>query len=551
MILRIRPDWWDGHIRVLVLLVILTILPAACVLWFMNAAVANDADAARQRIAAAYRGQLRLVRSRLDAVWRAQAARLNAPGDPSREFQRLISSEAADGAVLLDSSGYVAFPWTDVRNDLATLDAQVAGLEHLAAASRDMTIQAVARRLNDYGRHLPAGDRLRLMDDVRTWSPNVMLPTQAALRLSLDMVDAERPEAVPDVVRKTSLPDVWALTSADQRTIGLYRTGRIEAFMHDFLHQVSPEGVVFIAYPPDVAADAEAIAAGPWLPGWQISYVPLDQTLASSVRRQRTIYVSVALGGIALMVVTGVLGGRSMRRHLQVARLKTDLVAAVSHELRTPLASMRVLVDGLLRDREIDPVKARDYLELLVIENQRLTRLVDNFLTFSRLERNAGRVDLAPTAPGDVVNAALDAVRERVPPSCDLRVHVEPGLPRVLADAEGLTTALVNLLDNAIKYSPGDKRIAVTARRDGEGFVLFAVSDNGIGIAPREQRRIFRRFYRVDQRLASATTGVGLGLSIVDLIARGHGATVTVESAPGAGSTLTLRVRIAGTGVAA
>jgi two-component system, OmpR family, phosphate regulon sensor histidine kinase PhoR len=252
-----------------------------------------------------------------------------------------------------------------------------------------------------------------------------------------------------------------------------------------------------------------------------------------------------------LMLVAGVIGGRSMRRHLQVARLKTDLVAAVSHELRTPLASMRVLVDGLLSDREVDPVKTRDYLALLAAENERLSRLIENFLTFSRLDRHPRRFELAPVPPGDLVRAAVDAVRDRVPASCDLRVELEPELPPVLADADGMTTALVNLLDNAVKYSPADQRITISARRDGDAFVAFAVSDHGIGIAPREQRRIFRRFYRVDQRLASATSGVGLGLSIVDLIARGHGATVSVQSDPGAGSTFTLRLRRAGEGAPA
>src|SRR3954470_13091462 len=103
MNLRMRPEWWDGNIRILALLVVLTIVPAACVLWFMNAAVANDAAAAQERILVAYRGQLHLVRSRLDGLWRAQAERLNTTGDASQEFQRLISTQVAEGAVLLDA----------------------------------------------------------------------------------------------------------------------------------------------------------------------------------------------------------------------------------------------------------------------------------------------------------------------------------------------------------------------------------------------------------------------------------------------------------------
>jgi signal transduction histidine kinase len=121
-------------------------------------------------------------------------------------------------------------------------------------------------------------------------------------------------------------------------------------------------------------------------------------------------------------------------------------------------------------------------------------------------------------------------------------VVVAPGLPLLMADANALITALVNLLDNAIKYTPVDKRIALRVHRDGDRFVTFLVEDNGIGIPAREQRRIFRRFYRVDQRLAQDTGGVGLGLSIVDLIARGHRGSVAVQSTPGTGSTFVLRV---------
>ena len=151
-----------------------------------------------------------------------------------------------------------------------------------------------------------------------------------------------------------------------------------------------------------------------------------------------------------------------------------------------------------------------------------------------------------PISPVSVVDAAVVAVRERLPASCHLEIAVDPHLPPVLADRERLVTALINLLDNALKYSPGEQRITITAQPAGEAMVAFAVADNGIGIAPREQRRIFRRFYRVDQRLSRETSGVGLGLSIVDLIARGHGGAVTVRSQPGAGSTFTLTVRRAG-----
>jgi signal transduction histidine kinase len=278
------------------------------------------------------------------------------------------------------------------------------------------------------------------------------------------------------------------------------------------------------------------------LPSWQLSFQPLaDTEVEAAASRQRAVYKSVAAAGIAAMALLAIVAGRTFRRHLRLARLKTDLVAAVSHELRTPLASMRVLVDGLLEDDEIDPVKTRDYLRLLATENARLSRLIENFLTFSRLERGRQQFVFAPTAPSAIVSGALDAIRDRLPPGCDLHAQVDPDLPPVVADAEAVVTALINLLDNAVKYTPPEKRILLRVHRDAAG-VVFAVQDNGIGIPARERRRIFRRFYRVDQRLARETGGVGLGLSIVDLVARAHGGTVTVESEAGAGSTFRLRL---------
>jgi signal transduction histidine kinase len=514
-------------------------------LWFMNQAMTTESTAARQRVQEAYRGQLRLVRSRLDGVWRAQATRLNADGDSEQGFARLITGELAEGALLLGGDGSVAYPNRQIQRDTghADLERRLAALSNLSPRDRAPDIALVAARLNDYTLALSSTSRLKLMDRLRTLAPNVWLPTQAALQLSMDLLDVERPAPVPDVLRQTALHDTWALTSTDRRVVGLYRTGRVEEMMHDFLHEISPEGIVFIAYPPDEQVDAEAIAAGPWLPGWQLSFMPLDPRPFDQIaKRRRAVYLSVALVAIALMVIVGAAAGGGLRRHLRLARLKTDLVAAASHELRTPLASMRLLVDGLLADAVLDPTKTREYLELLAVENGRLSRLIDNFLTFSRLDRHRYHFTLEPVAPATIVASALAAIRDRVPPTSALHIDIEDNLPSVRADREALPTALVNLLDNALKYTPAEKRIDLRVRHDRDSLVSFAVTDNGIGIPAGERRRIFRRFHRVDQRLSQETSGVGLGLSIVELIVRGHHGRVHVESEAGSGSTFTIQV---------
>jgi signal transduction histidine kinase len=456
--------------------------------------------------------------------------------------------------VLLNPDGTVAYPDRPSRPSpaAAALDADIGLARRLEGTDRDRQVERIAGSLNDYTSSMGASDRLALMERLRTLAPNVTLPTEAALRLSLAMTGPGRPAPAPGHFQQTSLRDVWAFGSDDGRVVAFYWTGRIESLMHDLLHQVTPAGIRFIAFPPDLEGDSEAIAAGASLPGWQLTFQPLDRApFEDAARRQAVGYVLVAIGGVLAMGVLALVAGGTLRRHLRLARMKSDLVATVSHELRTPLASMRVLVDGLLGDDELDATKTREYLGLLAAENARLTRLIENFLTFSRLERGRQQFVFAPAQPASLVAAALDAIRDRLPPDCDLRVEVDADVPPVVADADALVTALMNLLDNAIKYTPPEKRIGVHVRRDGNDSVVFAVGDNGIGIPAREQHRIFRRFYRVDQRLVRETGGVGLGLSIVELIVRAHGGTVGVSSESGQGSTFTVRLPAASAGAAA
>ena len=488
--------------RLLVLLVLLTVLPAMGMLWLMNRAVATETAAGQQHVLEAYRGQLRLVRSRLDPIWRAHAEHLE-EGDatPEERFTRLVTQEQADGVLVLGGDGTLLYPDRAAR------------------------------------------DHLRLMEQQRARDRNVWLPTQAALQLSIELTDAERTTPLADVIRETSMPGIWAVSSPNGRVIALYRTGRLEGMMHDFLHQVETEGIRFIAFPPDEPGDAEAIAAGSWLPGWQLSFVAMDTDLRqAALARRRAITVSAGLTGLALIVFIGIAAGQSIRRHLRLAALKTDLVAAASHELRTPVASIGVLVDGLRADHQLEPRKTREYLDMIASETFRLRRLIDSFLTFAQLDRGRQQFALTPVQPSWLVEKAVDAIRDRLPAECRLDLDIGPDLPMVMADADALGTALVNLLENALKYTTGDKRIGVRASADGGGFVRFDITDNGIGIPAVEQRRIFRRFYLVDQRLSRETAGVGLGLSIVELIMRAHGGSVAVQSAPGKGSTFTLRV---------
>ena len=367
-------------------------------------------------------------------------------------------------------------------------------------------------------------------------------PFPAAESLATAYLQTQSPDPGLSGLQRTRRPDVWQLSSPDGRTIALFRDETVHMDVHRLIDEHQTAAVRFAVFKPDEGAYDEAFTIGPAMPGWQASFTVLDTGILESAAQARTrVYVWTAVAGIGLFALLGAALAYGYRRQVRLARLQTDTVAAISHELRTPLASMRLLVDGLLRDRELDASKTREYLQLMSAENGRLTRLVDNVLAFSRLERGRRTLAFSETDPADVVRTAVAAMRERTADAVDIRVDVAPDLPPLQADADALVTALLNLLDNAYKYTPVDRRIGVTASCRN-GCVLVAVEDNGIGIPSRERTRIFRRFYRVDRRLSRDTAGVGLGLSIVRDIVCAHGGSVDVISEPGTGSTFIMKL---------
>jgi len=237
--------------------------------------------------------------------------------------------------------------------------------------------------------------------------------------------------------------------------------------------------------------------------------------------------------------------GGTISRQMRLARLKNDLIATVSHELKTPLASMRVLVDTLLEGRCKDERQMREYLQLIARENERLSRLIDNFLTFSRMERQHRAFEFAPVELAEVVSAAAGAVQDRfAAEGCRLNVEVAPDLPTIRGDRDALVTVLLNLLDNACKYTQDEKRVEVRAYAEADA-VCLAVSDNGIGLSRRAAKKVFDRFYQVDQSLSRSAGGCGLGLSIVKFVVDAHAGRISVDSQPGRGSTFTVKLPVA------
>jgi signal transduction histidine kinase len=241
---------------------------------------------------------------------------------------------------------------------------------------------------------------------------------------------------------------------------------------------------------------------------------------------------------LAATLVAAWLLWRDVRREVRVTELRAQFISSVSHELRTPLSAIRMYAESLRMGRPADPKAREEYLDTIMNETERLSRLLDNVLEFSKIERGERHYTLEPSDLAMVVRSASRALdyplQQR---GFSLELDVEPDLPLVKADADAIEQAVLNLMTNAMKYSGESRRIEISLQ-PSNGHAVIRVRDHGIGIDPAEQQRIFAKYYRAPN--AMQTTGAGLGLSIVAHIAKAHGGQVTVESEPGAGSTFSL-----------
>jgi signal transduction histidine kinase len=249
----------------------------------------------------------------------------------------------------------------------------------------------------------------------------------------------------------------------------------------------------------------------------------------------RTAYL--ILGALSLLMGGGMLlAYRNVARELALAKLKSDFVSNVSHELRTPLALIRLYAETLELGRIANPGKRQEYYEIIRKESERLTSLINNILDFSRIESGKKEYNFRETDVADLVRGTLESYRFEIEQNgFQFEQKIDNDLPQVSVDREAIARSLLNLVNNAVKYSATEKYLGVNLYRHNGGVNLEVV-DHGIGIPAKEQPKIFDEFYRVCDPLVHDTKGSGLGLSLVRHIVQAHGGEVAVESEPGHGS---------------
>jgi two-component system phosphate regulon sensor histidine kinase PhoR len=241
-------------------------------------------------------------------------------------------------------------------------------------------------------------------------------------------------------------------------------------------------------------------------------------------------------GGTLLLV-------QDLTRLRRLETVRRDFISNVSHELRTPLASLKALTETLRDGALEDPPAARRFLTRIETEVDALTQMAQELLELARIESGQVPLERRALAPGELIASSAERMRAQAERAgLALHVHVPDGLPEVLADRPRLEQVLVNLIHNAIKFTPPGGSLTLSAEREGD-IVRFSVEDTGTGIPADDLPRIFERFYKADR--ARSGGGTGLGLSISRHLVESHGGRIWAESREGDGSTFHFTLPIA------
>lgn len=270
---------------------------------------------------------------------------------------------------------------------------------------------------------------------------------------------------------------------------------------------------------------------------WKLLVIqPALEELERTARRENLLYGTLLAFIVILMLLGAFFLARDISREAETTRLKTDFVHNISHELKTPLTLIRLYGETLQRKADLTEKERKESYEIITKESERLSHLINNVLDFSRIDMGRKEFTFTSASLPQVVRETLDSYRYHLEKK-GFEVHgqIDEGLPVMRFDREAMASALVNLLSNAMKFSPDRKEVVVRLFRRGESAVI-QVEDKGIGVSSSDLAGIFKRFYRAKNTVVSETRGSGLGLTLVKHTAEAHGGTIEVESGPGKGS---------------
>lgn len=482
--------------------------------------------------------------------------------------------------VVLPSAAVSGFGVLAIINERAAVENR---LEQVWATRLRAVAEAIPNQLKllkvfsrQEGLELLTPDGKQISNATFRLMPNQVNTSDERLRPALESLIKEMPQ-IPDSVvyfSVTSLQGTFLLAArrAQDDIVGARLSPKaLETWLNDLARRYIPseEGVHFALRPvkrgisqeslvgrlmTGVAEMREAVEGGPKqlasLPldnpyqDFQLTVVPVGEDLvAQASTRNRTIYGALLIIFYVTLAFGVVFTGRALYREAKLSRLKTDFVSLISHELRTPLTSIRMFIETLSLGRVKDASQTQEVLKLLAVETERLSIMIERVLDWARIEAGRKTYQKQRQPVEEMVQAAVAAFQaQRLGGTpLQLHTHVDSNLPDVAVDRAAMVDVLLNLLQNAYKYTGDDKRISLHVNHDGR-HVYLSVQDNGVGISRQDRKRIFERFYRADGLLTRKTEGSGLGLSIAQRIVEAHGGKISVVSEMGKGSTFTIRL---------
>ncbi|PYU02114.1 MAG: hypothetical protein DMG38_01350 [Acidobacteria bacterium] len=286
------------------------------------------------------------------------------------------------------------------------------------------------------------------------------------------------------------------------------------------------------------------MAFAPVFPNWDLAAAYRGSSIEGVARASFEKSLLLTAFVLCLLLLGIILTLRAASREMSLAAAKSSFVSNVSHELKTPLTLIRLYAETLELDRVKDDQQAKDFLRTINGETRRLTQLINNILDFSKIEAGRKEYRFVSSDVAEVVETVLRTYEYQLTDAgFEVSTRIDHGLPMVAIDAEAVSQAVVNLLNNATKYSEDAKKIEVAvAARDSH--IAIEVADHGIGIPRSEQQKIFEKFYRVSTTLVHNTKGSGLGLALVKHVVEAHGGRVLVDSELGRGSRFTILIPI-------
>jgi signal transduction histidine kinase len=283
------------------------------------------------------------------------------------------------------------------------------------------------------------------------------------------------------------------------------------------------------------------------LPWKLLASHPEIKALERSARREIFFYGFLLTVIVALMIFGAVMIARDISRESETNRLKTEFVNNISHELKTPLTLIRLYGETLQRKENLTKEEKRECYEIITKESERLSHLINNVLDFSRIEMGRIEFDIKKGRLQDIITDTLESYRYHLEKKgFAVRSDIDGDLPEINFDGEAISSVLINLLSNAMKFSPKEKEVIVKLFRETNDIVL-QVADKATGISQKEIPKIFERFYQSDNNVTAEAKGSGLGLTLVKHIVEAHGGTIEVESEIGKGSCFTVRIPLGGT----